>query len=83
MADTAHRGYLISIKNNGENGSRVPITVDSCYIGANADCEVRLANADCEDRHCLIKFLPNKHVRIFICTCFELQKCSFSNTNSL
>lgn len=73
MADTKYRGYLISIKNNGESGSRLPITADRCYIGAKAGCDVRLVDADCEDRYCLIKFLHNKHVCIVsIYTGFEL-----------
>lgn len=65
MADTTCRGYLISIKDNGESGSRLPIAVDSCYIGANAECEIRLVKADLNDRHCLIKFLHNKQVNLY------------------
>ncbi len=54
------RGYLTSFKSTGEQGSRFPICADTCYIGQNVCCDIRLRNFNVKDRHCLIKIIGNQ-----------------------
>lgn len=60
------RGYLILVKNDGENDSQFPVISDTCCIGRSIECDIRLRDINISDKHCLVKISTNKKVNVCI-----------------
>ncbi len=57
-------GSVVVIKRSGIDGSVFPLVNDSCLLGRNENCDIRVQLPDVANEHCRISVNENKQVRL-------------------
>ena len=65
-------GSVVVIKRSGEDGSVFPLVTESCLLGSNKNCDIRVQLPAIAGEHCKISVNENKQVRISPCSIIHL-----------
>ena len=60
------RGCVVVIKRTGVDGSVFPLVTESCLLGRNENCDIRVQLPAVAGEHCKISVNENKQVRLML-----------------